>query len=108
MRLEGIETSGPHPSVWREPGVDLDQRFGSYLVDPALGIDAHRHETRIPQYPQMLGDTRLRQAEIVDELADGALPFAQQIQDLSARGLGKCSERHPLHMPLPLYSCQGI
>lgn len=93
MPFEGVETISPQPPVWREPGVDLDQRLGTQLVPPPLGIPADPHQTGLAQHPQMLGRAGLGQPEPVGELANHTRALQQQIQDPPPGRLGKHVER---------------
>jgi hypothetical protein len=83
MAGEVVEAGSPHAPVRGEPLVDRPQGFRSHAVETPLGIAADLDETRLAEDPQMLGDGRLAQLELLDKLPDGTLAGAQQIEDLA-------------------------
>ena len=91
--LQGIETVGPQPPVWRQPGVDLGQGLGAQLVPAALSVHADLNQTGLAQHPQVLGGARLTQTELLGEFANQAGPLQQQVEDPSPGRLGKHVER---------------
>ena len=92
MPLQGVEAMRPHAAVGFEPGVDLNERFGTQLVPAPLGVPAHAHQAGLAQHAQVFGGAGLTQAEVLDELGDGSRPFAEQIQDVTPSGLGEGGE----------------
>lgn len=46
-------------------------------VEPAPAIGTHVDETGLAEYPQVLRDAGLRDAQVVDQLADRPLTLAQ-------------------------------
>src|SRR5947209_7681274 len=92
MALEGVEPVLPGGPVRPEPFVDLAQRLGPQPVQAALRVDAHVNQTRLTQHPKVLGDRWLTRAELRDQVADGALPFAQEVEDPPAIWLSENGE----------------
>jgi len=54
-----------------------------------LGIHARVDEPGIAEHPQVLRHRRLADGELVNELADGALAVAEQVEDAPALRLGE-------------------
>src|SRR4051812_43476151 len=93
MSFEGIQSLAPVLAVRGEPLVHLRQRSRAKAVQAPASVGAHRDETCLPEDSQVLRDAGLRDPQLVDELADGSLTFAQEVQDLAARGLRYGGER---------------
>jgi hypothetical protein len=67
------------------------------------------HEAGFAQHPQVLGDRRLAQLKLGDELAHGLLGVSKQVEDAPAVGLGEDVERcHRTFIPYQAYSCLVI
>src|SRR5579871_4298985 len=79
--FELVEAVAPELAVRLQPVVELDQRLGAYAIEPPLAIGSHRHQARLTQHPQLLGDRRLAHAEALDEGVDGLLAPAQLLED---------------------------
>jgi hypothetical protein len=90
--LEGVQAARPQLTVGVEPGVDLAQRLEAQLVPAALGVVADADEAGLAEDAQVLGGAGLAQAEVLDELTDGAWAFAEQVQDVAPSGLGEGGE----------------
>jgi Glutaminase len=78
-------------AVRREPGVHLGERLRPQAVPAPLAVGPDLDQSRLPQHPQMLRDTGLAQLHARDEVRDGPLAPAQEIEDLPARGLHETS-----------------
>jgi Glutaminase len=78
-------------AVRREPGVHLGERLRPQAVPAPLAVGPDLDQSRLPQHPQMLRDTGLAQLHARDEVRDGPLAPAQEIEDLPARGLHEAS-----------------
>jgi hypothetical protein len=108
--LEFAEAFGPQRPIGRQPLVDLAQRLDTDAVQPALGIDARFDQTGLAQDAQMLGDGRLADIQVLDELGDGTLAGAQEIENAPSIGFGEDLEggHYVPSMPYQLYICQCI
>jgi hypothetical protein len=108
--LEGIEAPGPKLAVRREPGVDLGKRFGAQAVAPALRGHPDGDQARFAQHAEVLGDGRLAEVHLLDEVADRPFALAQQIEDGASPRLREHVEsvHHVQNMPRRTYSCQGM
>lgn len=84
MLLESVESLGPMFAIRVQPGVDLGQWRGAQCIQAAPTGGTHTHQSRVPQDPQVLGDSRLRDPEVVDEFTDRPLTLSQQIEDPAA------------------------
>src|SRR5919197_1538082 len=93
MALEAIEGLAPEGAIRGQPVVNLAQRLRPQAVDTALRIDAHLDQARISQHAEVLGDRWLAQGQPVDELADGPLAWAQEVEDSAPVSLGEHLER---------------
>jgi hypothetical protein len=89
MSLEVIEARCPHRAVGREPSVHCPKRLRSHAVEPPLSVAADVDHPGLAEDPQMLGHRRLTQSQLADELADGPLLSAQEIEDLPAVGFSQ-------------------
>ena len=76
-----------------QPCVHLDERGGAQGVQPTSTVSADGDEPGGAEDPQVPGDTRLRDAQVTDELPHGPLTIAQEIEYLPARGVGERGER---------------
>jgi hypothetical protein len=88
MSLEIIQSCRPHAPVGHEPRVDSLQWFWPNAVQAPLRVAAHLDQARFAQDAQVLGNRRLTQRQVVDELSDRALRLSEQIQNATAIGLG--------------------
>src|SRR5579862_7930769 len=89
MRFERVELRGPEFPVRFEPRLDFEQRLGPQPVAAALRFDAHRNQSGLAQRAQMLRYARLAEACPLDQFADRALAFANQIKDPSPVRFGE-------------------
>ena len=99
MLAESVEGPAPERPVRRQPLVELDEWCRLQPVEPTSAVDPHLHEAGVPEHAQVLGDRWLAEAQPVDQVADGALPVTQEIEDLPAMWFGKGGEGHPKNMP---------
>lgn len=79
MLFEGVETGRPVPAVRLEPRGDLCQRLGAQPVPALLAVRANVDQARFSQHLEVLGDSRLAEAEARHELVDRPLPVAQEV-----------------------------
>jgi hypothetical protein len=103
--FETIEMSRPELAIGGKPVVELRERLRSDAVQATLRIGAGLHEPRILEDAEVLRDSRLTQAEVVDEVADGPLAVAEQIEDCEPLWLGqnlKCGELAHGELVLPV------
>jgi hypothetical protein len=83
--FEAIEVRGPELATRREPLIELFERLGSYAIE-ALRVRARLDQAGVLEDAKVLGHSGLTEADAVDELADGALAFAKQVEDLKSAG----------------------
>src|ERR1700704_1505822 len=88
------------PAVRLEPVCDLCQGLGAQPIPAALPVRADLDEAGFPQHLEVLGDSRLAEADARDELGDRPLTVAQEVEDLATgwfreRRVG----RHELILP---------
>ena len=86
------------PAHLREPAFHLGEAFGVEAVDPALAVDAHLHQAGFAQGPEMLGDGRRADREMLADRAGGALAAAEQLDDLEPGRIGQGGEL--VHSPI--------
>jgi hypothetical protein len=89
MSLEVVESRSPHEAIGSEPVVELAQGCGAHAIDASLSIAADLHQTRLAEDTEVLGDPGLAHSQRADQLADGALGLPQEVEDLTATGLGE-------------------
>jgi hypothetical protein len=89
MSFKGVEALPPQLAIRLKPLGDLGKRLGTDPVDPPLGLVPDRDQAGLPKYPKMLRDAGLAQLQALDQLADGALPVQQQIEDPTPGRLGE-------------------
>jgi hypothetical protein len=110
--FESVEMGRPELAIGGEPFIEVFERFRSNAVQAALRIRARLDEPRVLENAEVLGHSRLAEADAVDEFADRPLAVAEQIEDLKPPRLGQDLERregtHPLSITVWLYACQGI
>jgi DNA-binding transcriptional ArsR family regulator len=108
MALQIIKVPVPRAPVGLEPLIHGTQGLRSYAVEPPLGVAAYGDEPGLAQNAQVLGDGRLTEGQLADELADRPFGAAQEIQDPPAIGLCEYLEHgHRSSIAMQLYSCQG-
>ena len=52
--MESIYVSGPEPTEWNQPGIDLLKRFRFQPVEAALCVHRGFYETGLAQHSQVL------------------------------------------------------
>ena len=93
MLFEAIQVGAPQASIGGQPVVELCERLGADAVQAALRIRAGLDEAGVLENPEVLGDGGLAEPEAINELANGPLALAEQIQDREPPALGKNLER---------------
>lgn len=108
--MQGVEPVVPHLPVGRQPGVDLGERFGAQPVPAALGVLADFDQSGLAQHLEVFGHGGLAQREVVDEVADGSFPGAQQVEDVPAVWFGQDFEGtcHSVNIADGKYSCPVV
>lgn len=110
VALQSIDALGPETAELREPFVNFLQRLGFDAVEAALCVDGGLNESSVAQHAQVLGDGRLRHAQLALDVADGLLGGDEQAEDGAAVGFrndGEC-RFHSFYIRLIAYTCQGI
>jgi hypothetical protein len=79
----------PEAAVGVEPGVELGERLGAEAVPAALGVAADLDEAGVAEGAKVLGDGGLGEGKAVDEVADGSLAGAEEVEDAPAGGVGE-------------------
>ena len=101
----------PQLAVGRQPVIELGQRLRPDAVEPALGVGAGLHQSRLLEHAQVLRHRGLAQTKVVDQLPDRSFSVSEQVQDGLPAGLAQDLEggegRHRPSIPLWLYICQG-
>jgi hypothetical protein len=64
-----------------KPGIHLGQWGGAQCIKAEPTSGTHPDQSRFPQNPQLLGDSRLRNPKVIDEFADRPLTISQQIEN---------------------------
>ena len=54
MALESIDVSGPEPTEWSQPVIQLLKWFGSQSVQTSLCVHRRFHETGVAQHSEVL------------------------------------------------------
>ena len=88
MPFEGVQPASPEPPVGLKPLIYLDERFGAQAVEAPLRVVTDLDQANLAEHPKVLGDARLTEREVVDQLSDWSLAFAQQVEDTSPGGFG--------------------
>jgi hypothetical protein len=86
--FEAIQMSRPELAVGGEPLVELGERLRSDAVQAALPIRASLNEPGVLEDAEVLRHCWLADAELLDELPDGALAVAEQVEDRQPARLG--------------------
>jgi hypothetical protein len=93
MPFEGVEPAGPKSSVGPKPLIYLDERFGTQAVEAPLRVVTDLDQAGLAEHPKVLGDARLTEREVFDQLPDWSLAFAQQVEDTPPGGFSQDLER---------------
>jgi hypothetical protein len=86
--FEAIQVSRPELAVGGEPLVELGERLRSDAVQAALRIRAGRDEPGVLEDAEVLRHRWLAQTQLLDELPDGPLAVAEQVEDRQPARLG--------------------
>ena len=81
--FEIVQARRPKEPVRLQPLVKGAQWLRADTIQAALSVRADRNKARLSEHAQMLGNRGLADGELVDKVADGALAFAKQIQDVA-------------------------
>jgi hypothetical protein len=108
--VEAVERRRPMAPIRLEPLVDLAERAGLEPVQALLPVRARDDHPGLPQDAEMLGDSRLADAEVRHQLANGGFPIPQNVEDLAAMWLCENGERdvHGRYITIAACNCQGI
>jgi len=94
---ESVETLNPEAPVRLQPLIDLPQRFRVHRVEAPRSLRANRGEAALPKNPEVLGHSRLRDAEpgldVGANLAGRTLAVGQQLKDVSPNRIPEDVER---------------
>ena len=112
MLFEQVQARRPQLPVRRQPRVEVLKRGRPQPIDAPLRVRADFDEARVAEDAQVLGNRRLADGQVVDQLADRQIRESEQIQDAATVGLGEDFERR-VHVLLSnisngIYSCQGM
>src|SRR5688500_14329477 len=91
--IESIEALAPELLESTDPVVDRLEPSGVEPVEALLPRLAHGHELDLAQYPKLLGDAGLGDAERPRQLGHRALPPLEQGEDAPTLRLGDRVER---------------
>src|SRR4051794_35818359 len=110
MFAELIQPCFPHPSVRRQPVVELGERLDTQPVPAPGTVDAHGDHPGVAQHTEVFGGRRLGECERFSELAGQALTASEFVEDRPSDRLSQGIERrqHSLSMPAEAYAAQGI
>jgi len=86
--FEAIQVSRPEVAVQGEPLVELGERLRSDAVQAALRIRAGLNEPGVLEYAEVLRHRWLAEAELLDEVSDGPLAVAEEVEDRQPARLG--------------------
>ena len=102
----GLETFQALRPQLREESPDGVEAFGADDVEPALAFGSDRHEARVLQDLQVLGDGLLADVEVSGDLVDRARPVADEQQHRPAPRLRQRREgRFGRHAPKDNKTC---
>jgi hypothetical protein len=86
--FEAIQVSRPELAVGGEPLVELGERLRSDAVQAALRIRAGLDEPGVLEDAEVLRHRWLAQTQLLDQLPDGPLAVAEQVEDRQPARLG--------------------
>ena len=109
-RVEPLLPELPEPG---DPVLDLTERLGVERVEASRPLGAHGREPARAQDPQVLGDGRLADGELLpherDDLARGPLTLGEVLEDAAADGVAQDVERfHLSTMGAATYISQAL
>src|SRR5579863_5908083 len=110
MSFEGVDVHRPEATELFEPGVEFLERAGLQSIEATLSVDSGFDEAGVAKDAQMLGDGRLRHAELTLDLTHGLFGRGEEAEDGAAVRLGDDLESviHELNISIDVYTCQGI
>src|SRR5579871_3950115 len=110
MAFDIVDVHRPEATELFEPGVEFLEGSGLQSIEATLRVDSGFDEAGFAKDAQMLGDGRLRHAELTLDLSDGLLGRGEEAEDGAAVRLGDDLEGvvHGPNIPLYVYTCQGI
>src|SRR6516162_10563489 len=107
--LEPLQAVGPE--LVEEVPQPREALRAHYVQSP-LALRADRHQTRVPEHLQVLGDRLLSDVELLCDLVDRPRVVAHQSQDRPPVRVGECVERRLGHdasiasaTSIDLYKC---
>jgi len=86
--LDSNELASPIALESAGPFVDRFDCFCVGTIERLAPVASHFHQADVQKHPEVLGDRRLREAEPLDDGADGALGGREEVQDVSPAGFG--------------------
>src|SRR5690348_7695448 len=110
MLLERVDVLRPEATEGREPFVELLERLRPQPVEPALRLDSRLDEASVPEHAQVLRRGRLRQSQLVLDLAHRMLRREEKPENRPPVRLGHDGEGiiHGPYIHYWAYACQGI
>src|SRR5579862_1379978 len=110
MAFESVDVRGPEATELGKPGVELLERAGLQSIEATLCVDRGFDEAGVAKDAEMLGDGRLRHAELTLDLTDGLLGRGEEAENGAAVRLGDDLECvfHASNILIHVYTCQGI
>src|SRR6185436_15434609 len=91
--VETAEPLAPKLLEADDPVVDGLQRLAVDPVQAPPPLVADLHRSHFAEHLEVLGDLRLGEPELLDEVVDGTLPVRERVQDRAPPGLGDGVER---------------
>jgi hypothetical protein len=86
--VEPVESLVPEGLVLRDPVTERSQARRVEAIETTSPDSTAPDETHVTEDPEMLGDLRLGDRELVDDRSDRLLSFDQGVEDLAAMRLG--------------------
>src|SRR6185312_10786014 len=110
VAFQRVYVRGPEAAELRQPRIELLKWLRPQPVHTPLCIHRGLHKPSLTQHPQVLGDGRLRHAQLTLDLPHRLLRDGQKPQYRPAVGFGNDFEGgwHVLYIPCYVYTCQGI
>ena len=87
-----MEAVIPEALVLSEPVADGGQLFGEEAVATFSAVALFGDQAGIEEDAKVLGDGGAGHLEVAGDRVDGAVFFAQQVEDVAARGVGDGGE----------------
>jgi hypothetical protein len=77
-----------HVLVLSNPFLEWSQARGIQTIEAVASQRTTVDKTDLAEYPEVLGDLRLGDCELVDDCSDRHFPSNQHVKDLAAVGIG--------------------